>query len=184
MRLQTLAQELEFKVVNAVLLDYLNGWTQRDWHEIALSDSALVTRMRAVVHAPQPRDSLTLSRVSRNRGNSRRPSQSTSQVDLATMTPAEYGRHVEQFEGAANDDGSLLYNAARIPALQNHQALLQCLSQGSKRAVMLSPQAADDKTSIGSPGLPRPQPFFPSRFPQPSMQWRARPERSSAASDS
>ncbi|SGY13602.1 BQ5605_C010g05907 [Microbotryum silenes-dioicae] len=192
MRLQTLAQELEFKVVNAVLLDYLNGWTQRDWHEIALSDSALVTRMRAVVHAPQPRDSLTLSRVSINRGNSRRPSQSTSQVDLATMTPAEYGRHVEQFEGAANDDGSLLYNAARIPALQNHRALLQCLSQGSKRAVMLSkytsdpshtfpiypvrritssrPQAADDKTSIGSPGLPRPQPFFPSRFPQPSMQ--------------
>ncbi|SGY38985.1 BQ5605_C003g02118 [Microbotryum silenes-dioicae] len=101
---------------------------------------------------------------------------------------------------------------SRIPALQNHRALLPWLGQGSKRAVMLSkytsdpshtipiypvrritssraltrtaratlssrpflpltgPQAADDKTSIGSPGLPRPQPFFPSRFLRPSMQ--------------
>ncbi|SDA06240.1 BZ3501_MvSof-1269-A2-R1_Chr10-1g02352 [Microbotryum saponariae] len=108
MRLQTLAQELEFKVLNAVLVDYLNGWTQRDWHEIASNDSALVTRMRAVIHALQPHDSIALSRVSK------KPAQLTANVsvDLATMTPAEYGRHVEHFEGAANDDGSLLYNAA------------------------------------------------------------------------
>ncbi|SCZ89733.1 BZ3500_MvSof-1268-A1-R1_Chr9g10572 [Microbotryum saponariae] len=46
-----------------------------------------------------------------------------------------------------------------------------CVTVSSRPFLPLTgPQAADDKTSIGSPGLPRPQPFFPSRFLQPSMQ--------------